>query len=223
MAVKEGQVDFNSLSSEGAVWPGLFSRVGYRWLILSLGFVVVLSGFLFFLYLQSLSANDFFTDSLSELALASEPTKNLYFSQDQNYSYQVLPKPEVIPQKKIVIDVSEQMFYCYEEEELVKKFITSTGKPSTPTKIGSFKVLDKYRMAYGGTKDQSWVMPYWLGIYYAGSVENGIHALPYINGVKESSYSLGKMVSHGCIRLADGDAVWVYNWADIGTPVIVQW
>ena len=89
--------------------------------------------------------------------------------------------------------------------------------------MGNFKVLSKLPVAYGGVKGQRWVMPYWLGIYYAGGTQNGIHALPYINGVKESPRSLGRMVSHGCIRLADGPAKWLYQWAEIGTPVKIQW
>ncbi len=180
--------------------------------------LALVGGFLIWSQLYYIQANSLETESYSA------DGKNLYFSQLDPLPYRALPKPqEAQPSKMIVIDISEQMFYCYEDGQLVKKFVTSTGKPSTPTKIGRFKVLDKYPMAYGGVKGERWAMPYWLGIYYAGSVENGIHALPYINGVKESARSLGRRVSHGCIRLADQDAIWVYNWAEIGTPVIVQW
>ena len=34
--------------------------------------------------------------------------------------------------------------------------------------------------------------------------------------------SFGVPVSHGCVNLQPGDAAWLYDWADYGTPVIVQ-
>jgi len=28
--------------------------------------------------------------------------------------------------------------------------------------------------------------------------------------------------SHGCVRLAEEDATWLFNWADVGTPIWIR-
>ncbi|MFH1457437.1 MAG: L,D-transpeptidase family protein [Patescibacteria group bacterium] len=125
--------------------------------------------------------------------------------------------------KYIDIDVSEQTFKCYEYGFLTCDLITSTGKPSTPTRLGEFTAFSKYPMAYGGADGQRWGMPWFIGFYTSGSLENGIHELPFLNGYREGVNSLGHAVSHGCVRLQIGDAKKVYDWVEIDkTKVIVH-
>jgi len=78
-------------------------------------------------------------------------------------------------------------------------------------------------MAIGVIKGQVWSMPYFVGIYQAGSTENGIHELPFLNGYRESSSSIGYPISHGCVRLRIGEAEKVYNFSKIDTPVYVHY
>ena len=122
----------------------------------------------------------------------------------------------------IEIDLSTQRLLVWEIGQLKYNFLASTGKPKTPTVRGVFQVLTKQDMAYGAGDGQQWAMPYWLGFYRAGGTENGIHALPYIDGYKESSWDLGHPISHGCVRVSDANAVLLYNWAQVGTWVIVH-
>ncbi len=110
----------------------------------------------------------------------------------------------------------------WENSKMIGEYTISTGKPSTPTKIGNFKIISKYPMAHGCGEGQCWMMPFWLGFYKVGNQENGIHELPFINGIKENNRNLGYKVSHGCVRLDTGAAERVYNWADINMPVIVH-
>jgi len=50
-----------------------------------------------------------------------------------------------------------------------------------------------------------------------------IHELPYWpNGYREGENHLGVKVSHGCVRLGIGPAKYVFDWAEIGTPVYVH-
>jgi hypothetical protein len=125
--------------------------------------------------------------------------------------------------KAIEIILSNQRLLAWENGVLLGNFLASTGKASTATKQGEFEVRTKLPMAYGSGDGNTWAMPYWLGIYVAGSTENGIHGLPYINGYKESAASLGTPVSHGCIRVADVNQEWLYSWAELGTPVYISW
>jgi lipoprotein-anchoring transpeptidase ErfK/SrfK len=124
--------------------------------------------------------------------------------------------------KSIVIDLSEQNLYAYQGDQLVYSFVASSGAAPSYTRAGEFRVQSKVLNAYGSTWN-IW-MPYWLGIYWAGSTENGIHALPILsNGQTLWAGLLGRPVSYGCIVLGTEEARMLYHWADIGTPVSVRY
>ncbi len=131
------------------------------------------------------------------------------------------PTPTPVPPKKIVIDISEQRMYVYQGEHLIWKWLCSTGLPGRDTRTGTFAVQSKIEEAYSSVWRLR--MPYWLGIYWAGASENGIHALP-INpdGTILWSGLLGQKASFGCIILDTPNAKMLYDWAEIGTPVIIQ-
>jgi tetratricopeptide (TPR) repeat protein len=88
------------------------------------------------------------------------------------------PTPEPVVEKRIVVDISDQRTYLYENDELVNEFIVSTGEPGQDTAIGEFEIQSKIPMAYASTWNLD--MPLWLGIYYPGPLENGFHALPTV-------------------------------------------
>lgn len=124
--------------------------------------------------------------------------------------------------KRILVDISEQHLYAFKDEELVYSYVASTGMAPTYTKTGQFQVQSKIDNAYGATWD-IW-MPHWLGIYYAGSTENGIHALPIMsNGQTLWAGYLGTPISYGCVVLGTEEAETLYNWAPIGAPVTIQY
>ena len=35
--------------------------------------------------------------------------------------------------------------------------------------------------------------------------------------------NFGQPMSHGCVNLPTPEAEWFFNWAEVGTPVHVQW
>ncbi len=112
--------------------------------------------------------------------------------------------------------------YVYQAGQLLYKWVVSTGMPGADTIPGHFKVLTKLPNAYAYTWGLQ--MPYWLGIYWAGSLQNGIHALPIMaNGQLLWEGYLGQRVSYGCIILNTENARTLYNWAEVGTPVDIQW
>ncbi len=124
--------------------------------------------------------------------------------------------------KRIVVDLSEQRMYVYQNGQLLWKWLVSTGRPGQATAVGHYRVLNKIPNAYAYT--WSLQMPYWLGIYWAGSLQNGIHALPIqANGQRLWAGYLGQRVSFGCIILGTENARTLYNWAAVGTPVDIVW
>jgi LysM repeat protein len=124
--------------------------------------------------------------------------------------------------QRIVVDLSDQRMYVYQGGQLLWNWVVSTGRPGQSTAVGHYKVLNKLPNAYAYT--WSLQMPYWLGIYWAGSLQNGIHALPIqANGQKLWDGYLGQPVSFGCIILSTQNAATLYNWAPVGTAVDVVW
>lgn len=120
-------------------------------------------------------------------------------------------------EKNIKIDVSKkQRLYYYLGDTEIGSFPVSSGKYSTPTPKGNFKIINKHPKAwsYFGL----W-MPYWMGL---GTGSFGLHELPiWPSGYREGESHLGIPVSHGCIRLGVGSAKFLYNWAEVGTPVYI--
>jgi LysM repeat protein len=124
--------------------------------------------------------------------------------------------------RRILVDLSEQHLYAFDGDQLVFSFVASTGAPGMGTRPGNYHVQSKIPNAYGGNWN-IW-MPNWLGIYWAGSLENGIHALPILPGGSRlwDGY-LGTPVSYGCVILGIAEAQQLYDWAEIGVPVDIQY
>ena len=117
--------------------------------------------------------------------------------------------------KYIDINLKTMILTLFENGQMVKTFpIAGKGKPSRgPTPEGHFRVLrkePKHKSRLSGV----W-MPWSLNFSSAGYY---IHGWPYWpNGEKiKVAYSLG------CVRLFDGQDKELYDWADVGTPVIIH-
>jgi len=126
------------------------------------------------------------------------------------------------PEKRIEIDLNEQHLTAWEGDKVIYRFPCSTGDAAHPTRTGTFEVLDKIPKAYSPSWDLH--MPYWLGVYWVDSMENGIHALP-IDSDGDTLWAgyLGRQpVSLGCVVLDTPDAKKLYEWAEVGTPVVIN-
>jgi len=121
--------------------------------------------------------------------------------------------------KYIDVNLKSQTMAIFEDGKLVDAFLISSGKAGMETPLGEQKIYNKHPKAWSNR--YGLYMPYWNAIVADGKV--GIHELPeWPNGYKEGQNHLGIAVSHGCIRLGVGPAKTVFDWAPIGTPVIVH-
>jgi LysM repeat protein len=149
-------------------------------------------------------------DALSTGQQITIPSKN-----DQ------LPLPVVLG-KRIVISISQQHMWLYENGSQVLDYVISSGMADSPTLPGVFQVTEHIDNAYGARWDL-W-MPNWLSIYEAApGFFNGIHGLPLLhNGVRLWGSALGHPASYGCIILGLKQAADVYNWAENGVVVEIK-
>lgn len=134
----------------------------------------------------------------------------------------VLTPYDPVPGKKVVISIAEQRLRVYENGQLLYDWPCSTGIESSPTYPGHFQVLDKEEEAYASQWDL-W-MPNFIAIYRAGGdTYNGIHGLPTLSsGQRLWEGNLGSRVSYGCIVLGLEEAETLYNWAEVGVPVVIE-
>lgn len=112
----------------------------------------------------------------------------------------------------IQIDLNRQRLVAWEGNNPVYAVIVSTGKPSTPTRVGTFTVQTKHsstRMTGPGYDVPD--VPYTM--YYDGGM--AIHGAYWHN-------LFGTPVSHGCTNVAVDHAKWLFDWASVGTPVVVH-
>jgi tetratricopeptide (TPR) repeat protein len=120
--------------------------------------------------------------------------------------------------KRIEINITAQRLYAYEGDRLIYEFIVCTGQAKSPTMAGNFRILDKIPFADAPSLKLKY--PYWMGIYWVGKLENGIHALPYdYDGKQLWKGFLGRPCSFGCIVLDTPNAKKLYDWAEVGTAV----
>lgn len=121
---------------------------------------------------------------------------------------------------RFIADLSAQHCWLYQGGALTGDWPCSSGRAGSRTLTGTFKVQSKIRNAWGSA--WNFWMPYWLGIYWAGKTENGIHGLPYNGARKTWAGMVGTPITFGCIMLDDANARRLWEVAYIGMPVIIQ-
>lgn len=114
--------------------------------------------------------------------------------------------------KRFLVDLSEQMLYAYEGDTLVRSTLISSGRWPYPTVTGTYYIYIKYtaQRMRGPGYDLPGV-PYVM-YFYQGYA---LHGTYWHN-------NFGTPMSHGCVNMPTPEAEWAFNWASIGTPVIVQ-
>ena len=122
--------------------------------------------------------------------------------------------------KYIDVNLKEQVMVTFQDGQPLDSYMISSGERGFQTPTGKFQIYNKSPRAWSAQYGL-W-MPWWMAFLPDG--EMGIHELPIgPNGYQEGVGHLGTPVSHGCVRLGDGPAKTVYDWADIGTPVIIHY
>ncbi|MGJ7912710.1 L,D-transpeptidase family protein [Neobacillus sp. LXY-1] len=116
-----------------------------------------------------------------------------------------IPEPNTIP-FSIQVSVGKRRLTLYNSGKLVKIFPIAVGKMLTGTPVGEFVIVNRQYHPGG---------PFgvlWMSLSKQGY---GIH------GTNDPS-SIGKAVSHGCIRMFNRDVLQLANMVSNGTRVMIQ-
>jgi lipoprotein-anchoring transpeptidase ErfK/SrfK len=150
------------------------------------------------------------------LALAGHPVgKGRYGNVDR--------RATVTIGRKVTIDVDNRtkQLSFYKDGTLVKKMPVSLGKKSTPSSSGTMVIMEKKETTVFDTLAELGPQEgYRTNIAYAQRLTWGgeyMHAAPWSVG------SQGRRnVSHGCVNVSTGNAVWLFRQTLVGDPVTVR-
>lgn len=108
-------------------------------------------------------------------------------------------------EKLFIIHKEIQAWAAYEYGQLLRWGIVNTGAKESPTPTGryNFNWKEEYRVSSLSPPGEPWEM-YWVFNFHN---PRGIHVHQY-------AMPTGGPTSHGCVRLVDSDAKWIYDWAD---------
>jgi lipoprotein-anchoring transpeptidase ErfK/SrfK len=119
----------------------------------------------------------------------------------------------------VIVDLSTQQLYAFENGVAANTFPISAAKWPWTTPVGSHEVLAKlpwvdYTWNYGAENPNN---------YSLGLVPWNLRIYPHIYiHYAYWHHNFGEPMSHGCINASLVDMMWIYDWAQVGTPVDVQ-
>jgi LysM repeat protein len=136
---------------------------------------------------------------------------------------ELLPLP-IVANKRLIVSISQQKMWAYENGSLLWEWLASTGIAESPTSPGVFQIQTHETNAYAGNWDL-W-MPYFMGIYQpvpTSDFMNGFHGFPTrdVQNLLWTS-SLGHQVTYGCVLVSTENAQHLFNWAEPGVVVEIR-
>lgn len=133
--------------------------------------------------------------------------------------------------RSILVSVKERVLEVSEGDRLIASFPVTTGSSSTPTPVGKWKIQgrssrpvfrwDEGVLNHGVRTETFFMLPpgpnnpvgvVWIGLNRSGI---GIHGT-------SSPQTIGRSASHGCIRLANWDAVRLVEMVTEGVSVTIE-
>jgi hypothetical protein len=108
---------------------------------------------------------------------------------------------------RVVLDLSRQLAYAYDDDELIAVSTISSGDKNHLSPVGVFPILEKKRMHRSIRYDNA--------------------PMPYMQRINEHGVALhagnlpGHPASHGCIRLPHAFAAKLFAATDVGTEVVI--
>lgn len=149
------------------------------------------------------------------------------------------PGVEAPPPTTLVLDRSRRLLTVFENGRPMRRFAVAVGMPGWETPVGSFRVIEKtinpvWEHPQKGTHTPSGpanpLGSRWIGFHQdcqgrrgwdgeqmldvKGCVVTGFHGTPH-------RWTVGRALSHGCVRLHDEDVRELFDLVSLGTPVTV--
>lgn len=133
--------------------------------------------------------------------------------------------PETLPVdsgsgRRVVFEISSQRVWLVDEDDEVRRTYLVSGSVTDNLAPGSYEVYSTSRHAVG--VDDSGTMEYMVRFAHGKSAPIGFHDIPVDDGeLVQSREQLGTPQSHGCVRQWRPDAQALWDFAPVGTEVVV--
>lgn len=175
---------------------------------------------------------------VAALAVALAPSPGPAWSQSPPLETAGAISPAA-PQRRLVLDRRARLLLVLDGERELRRFPVAVGRPGWETPVGQFRVIELapnpvwQHPATGVRVPPGPANPLgsrWIGFHrdckgrvgfngqdhlvVQGCVTAGFHGTPQRD-------SVGRAVSHGCVRLFDEDVRVLYDLVQLGTPVTV--
>jgi hypothetical protein len=122
--------------------------------------------------------------------------------------------------RRVVFSKSAQRVWLVDADGSVASTYLVSGSVTDNLGPGKYDVYSRSRWAVG--IDDSGVMQYFVRFAHGDNAAIGFHSIPTKNGVPlQTEAQLGTPQSHGCIRQKLSDAERMWNFAGVGTDVVV--
>lgn len=147
-----------------------------------------------------------------------------YFVMENDYNFGFINKnyTEELEGIYVIVDLSEQKVYMYNNNQLYCIADVTTGKDSTPSDIGLFKIW------YKGMNEEitpGYVVDFWMP-YNRGEGLHDAERWRQVYGMhteeEKQAQSYRWNGSNGCINMERVNAKLIYENTSIGTPVLVH-
>ncbi|WP_067623956.1 L,D-transpeptidase [Alicyclobacillus acidiphilus] len=111
-----------------------------------------------------------------------------------------------MPNYRIIVDLSDRRLHLLDGDVVVRSYPVGIGKVATVTPVGEYRIVNKQANPGGPFG------AYWMGL---SRPHYGIH------GTNRPS-SIGKLVSHGCIRMYNQSVLELAGLVPVGTRVTIR-
>ncbi len=130
----------------------------------------------------------------------------------------------VVQSTRLEISLSRRRVTLYRGNAPIKSYPVAIGRPGWETPTGNFRVIQMKKnpiwihpwtgKAIPGGHPRNPLGKYWIGFWTDGTNYIGLHGTP-------NPETIGRAVSHGCIRMYNKDIQELFNQVDAETLITV--
>ncbi len=110
--------------------------------------------------------------------------------------------------RSIVVSTEDQRIYAYQDGQMMRTHLVSTGLPDTPTVKGDYAIYVKY---LADRHERT-------GLLSAASPVHDVLLLGLWHSRDVLAQRLRAPMSHGCVNLPTDEAQWFFNFATSARP-----